>query len=114
MSTTLFSNSIQYQNLLEDCQFADGRPVMSGIADLGTTQIKRVALKAGTTLNCHKTSDHVLVVWLRGKARFTANQEEFAMHPGSLLEMPSGTPHGAEAETDCVFAVFKFKTASAP
>jgi quercetin dioxygenase-like cupin family protein len=103
-------NQTQYQNLLDDCTFESGRPVISPLTAIGKTQVKRVALKAGTRLNCHKTDDHVLVLWLRGKARFFANDEEYAMHPGSMLEMPSGTPHGADAETDCVFTVLKFKT----
>ncbi|MCA9840531.1 MAG: AraC family ligand binding domain-containing protein [Cyanobacteria bacterium HKST-UBA03] len=67
-------------------------------------------LKSGTALKCHKTSDHVVVVWLRGKARFTADEDVYVMHPGSVLEMPPDTPHGTTAETDCVFTVFKFKT----
>lgn len=103
------SDQTQYRNLLEDCTFEVGKPTISSITAIGETQVKRVALKAGTRLECHKTEGPVLVIWLRGKARFTANDEEFSMHPGSMLEMPSGTPHGADAETDCVFAVLKFK-----
>lgn len=112
LSTDLNSGT-QYQNLLEDFQFETGKPCISNRATLNglieTVQVKRVTLKAGTTLNCHKTDDQVLVLWLRGKARFQANQAEYVMHPGSLLEMQVGTPHGAQAETDCVFVVFKFK-----
>lgn len=105
-----FDAGIQYQNILEDCVFETGKPTISALTSVGNNaQVKRVALKAGTELKCHKTEDRVLVLWLRGKARFTANEESFVMHPGSMLEMPPGTPHGAEAETDCVFAVFKFK-----
>jgi quercetin dioxygenase-like cupin family protein len=95
---------------LEDCTFESDKALISALATIGTTQVKQVALKAGTHLNCHKTDDHVLVLWLRGKARFTANDEEYVMHPGSLLEMQAGTIHGAEAETNCIFAVLKFKS----
>lgn len=107
------NSGTQYQNLLEGCQFETEKPCISSLTSLKgpieTVQVKRVTLKAGTTLNCHKTEDQVLVLWLRGKARFQANQEEYVMHPGSLLEMQAGTPHGTHAETDCVFAVLKFK-----
>lgn len=106
-----FTLETEYRNLLDDCRFETGKPVVESLTQAGAAQVKRVALKAGTELNCHKTSDHVLVLWLRGKATFTANHEIYTMHPGSMLEMPSGTPHGAKAETDCVFTVFKFKTA---
>lgn len=108
MTSTLIAET-QYRNLLESCRFEHGKPVMDSLAEVGATQVKRVALQAGTELKCHKTSDQVMVLWLRGKARFTANAEEYAMYPGSMLEMPVGTPHGAVAETDCVFVVFKFK-----
>lgn len=111
MTLTAASAETQYRNLLEDCRFEAGKPVMAALTEIGGTQVKRVTLKAGVELNCHKTSDRVLVLWLRGKAQFTANGETYAMHPGSMLEMPEGTPHGAVAESDCVFAVFKFKTA---
>lgn len=109
MTATLISES-RYRNLLDECRFEAGKPVIEALTEAGTAQVKRVALKAGTELKCHKTSDQVLVVWLRGKARFTADGAEYAMHPGSMLEMPAGTVHGATAETDCVFVVFKFKT----
>lgn len=99
-----------YQNLLENCTFEEGQPVISAVASLGSTHVKRVTLKSGVTLKCHKTDDQVWVLWLRGKAKFTAQDEEYVMHPGSMLEMQAGTPHGAVAETDCVFAVFKFKS----
>ena len=106
-----FAEDVQYQNILDNCDFEADKPAISALTVVGGTQVKRVALKAGTELKCHKTDDQVVVLWLRGKAKFKANEEEFVMHPGSMLEMPSGTPHGAEAETDCVFAVFKFKVA---
>lgn len=109
MTNTVKTDS-HYQNLLDDCVFEAGKPVMSPITTIEGTQVKRVTLKAGTVLNCHKTEVPVLVLWIRGKARFQANGEEYIMHPGSMLEMESGTPHGAEAETDCVFAVLKFKS----
>lgn len=104
------TSEIEYWNLLEDCRFEPGKPVIASLTQAGGTEVKRVMLKADTELKCHKTSEHVLVLWLRGKAVFTVNGESFTMHPGSMLEMPSGTPHGATAETDCVFAVFKIKT----
>ena len=99
----------QYHNLFDHCDFEAEKPVINQLLEIGSTQVKRVTLKVGTELKCHQTSDHVLIVWLRGKASFTANDEVYVMHPGSLLEMPSGTPHGATAETDCVFIVLKFK-----
>lgn len=110
MSNNLLNQDVTYQNLLEECSFEPNKPVMENIGNLGATQIKRVLLKAGTRLNCHQCTEQVLVLWLRGKAQFQANGNEFIMHPGSLLEMPAGTPHGATAETDCVFMVFKYKT----
>jgi len=105
----MFQALTQYHSLLENCTFESDKPVINNLLEVGATQVKRVTLKGGTELKCHQTSDQVLVVWLRGKASFTANGETFIMHPGSLLEMPSGTPHGATAETDCVFIVLKFK-----
>jgi quercetin dioxygenase-like cupin family protein len=110
MMPIVFNPETQYQNLLENCAFESDKPVITALSTVGSTQVKRVALKAGTALNCHKTEDQVLVLWIRGKAKFTAHDKEYVMHPGSMLEMPSGTPHGAVAETDCVFAVFKFKS----
>jgi len=108
--STISNVENHYQNLLENCTFAEGQPVISAIASMGSTQVKRVALKSGAALKCHKTDDQVLVLWLRGKAKFTAHDQEYVMHPGSMLEMQADTPHGAVAETDCVFAVFKFKS----
>lgn len=109
MSPTTHIPDVLYRNLLDDCRFETDKPVIDTLAAPGDTQVKRVALKAGTRLECHKTADHVLVLWVHGKARFTANDAEYAMHPGAMLKMRAGTPHGAVAETDCVFAVFKFK-----
>jgi quercetin dioxygenase-like cupin family protein len=111
MTANAFASETEYRNLLEVCQFETGKPLIDSLTQVGTTQVKRVALKAGTELKCHKTSHHVLVLWLRGKALFSAHDETFTMHPGSLLEMPTGTPHSALAETDCIFAIFKFETA---
>ncbi len=105
-----FNSEVHYKNILEHCDFEVDKPLITPLAAVGHTQIKRVSLKAGTALKCHKTDDQVLVLWLRGKARFTANDDAYVMHPGSMLEMQAGTPHGAEAETDCVFVVFKFKS----
>ena len=99
----------QYQNLLETVHFEEGKPVIENVSSIGETQVKRVALKGGTELKCHKTQIPVLVLWLRGKARFDVNGEPFVMHPGSVLQMAPGTPHGATAETDCVFVVIKFQ-----
>lgn len=97
----------QYQNLLDDLTFPEGKPLIQGLHSIGNTQFKRVTLASGIELKCHKTEHHVTVIWLRGKAKFHADGEEFTMHPGSMLTMPSGTPHGATAETDCVFLVIK-------
>ncbi len=107
MKDLLTKEDIRYQNLLDNLNFPEGKPHIEGLGDIGHTQFKKVMLKAGTSLECHKTDQHVTVVWLRGKAKFLANDAEYTMHPGSMLDMPSGTPHGADAETDCVFLVIK-------
>jgi quercetin dioxygenase-like cupin family protein len=99
--------SSQYQNLLDNLTFTEGKPSIQTLHGTGGTQLKKVMLASGTELKCHKTEQHVTVIWLRGKAKFHADGEEFTMHPGSMLTMPSGTPHGATAETDCVFLVIK-------
>lgn len=109
MSAT-FNTGTHYQNILEDCVFETENPNISPLCTIGATDVKKVSLKAGASLKCHATEAHVLVLWLRGKAKFTANDEEYVMHPGSLLEMETKTPHGVIAETDCVFTLFKFKS----
>lgn len=107
MKQTLTKNEVQYQNLFDGLTFPEGKPCIEAVGEIETTQFKRVCLKAGTELKCHKTEQHVAVVWLRGKAEFQANEDGYTMHPGSMLHMPAGTPHGAKAETDCVFLVIK-------
>lgn len=84
MTSLTFTPDVTYRNLLDGCRFEDSKPVIEGVTEVPKAQVKRVAPKAGTELNCHKTADHVLVVWLRGKARFTANDEAYTMHPGSI------------------------------
>ena len=107
MTKPLLQEETRYQNLFDNLTFAEGKPSIQALSDFENTQLKKVTLGVGTELKCHKTDQHVTVVWLRGKAKFQANNEEFTMHPGSVLDMPSGTPHGAIAETDCVFLVIK-------
>ncbi len=101
------TQSITYRNFLEKPTFQENKPTLSNVLEVGNVITKQVTLKAETVLNCHKTDAHVLVIWLRGKAQFTAGDEEYTMQPGTSVEMPSGTPHGAKAETDCVFLVIK-------
>lgn len=107
MTQTLENTEPRYLNLLEALTFAEGKPSIQPITESGKMQLKRVTLKGGVTLNCHQTDCHVVVIWLRGKAQFSAAGEEYTMQPGSMIEMAPGTPHGATAETDCVFAVIK-------
>lgn len=107
MSETLLEEEIYYQNLLENLTFLDEKPNIQALSGFENAQFKKISLKAENELKCHKTNQNVTIVWLRGKAKFTAFNEEFIMHPGSLLSMPPGTPHGAIAETDCIFLVVK-------
>lgn len=107
MSQIALQENIQYQNLLDDLTFPDGKPAIQALLSIGNTQLKRVTLASGAELKSHQTDQHVTIIWLRGKAKFQAEGEELTMHPGSMLTMPSGTPHGAKAETDCVFLVIK-------
>lgn len=101
-----------YFNVFENVVYKDGKPTIEPLLDEGAVQWRRVTLKAGTELKCHKTERQVIVVWLRGKACFTADGQEYIMQPGTALHMPAGTPHGAKAETDCVFTVIKIAAAT--
>jgi len=107
LENTAKNETVQYHNLLDALTFVEGKPNIQAIADYEKAQLKKVTLKGGVTLKCHQTDCQVVVIWLRGKAQFIAGDETFTMQPGTLLEMPPGTPHGATAETDCVFAVIK-------
>lgn len=107
MTSSTLQEETRYQNLFDNLTFTGVSPSIAALSSFEHTQLKKVMLGAGTELKCHKTDQHVTVVWLRGKAKFQANNEEFTMHPGSMLDMHSGTPHGAIAETDCVFLVIK-------
>ena len=98
---------MHYLNLLQDLNFLPDKPQIEGLAEYGDLQLKKVSLKGGIELKCHQNDCQVIVIWLRGKAKFFANGQEYTMQPGTLLEMPPQTPHGAMAETDCVFAVLK-------
>jgi quercetin dioxygenase-like cupin family protein len=109
MTRALENTEARYLNLLDALTFAEGKPNIQPVTEVGKTQLKKVTLKGGVTLNCHQTDCHVIVIWLRGKAKFIAGDEEYIMQPGSMVEMPPGTPHGATAETDCAFAVIKIQ-----
>lgn len=98
---------VGYFNAFDNLTYKDGKPTIEPLMDAAAAQLRRVTLKAGTELHCHKTERQVIVVWLRGKACFTADGQEYIMQPGTILQMPAGTPHGAKAETDCVFTVIK-------
>ena len=109
MEKTLETPQINYLNLLDALIFEADKPKIQPVSDYSNVQIKKVTLKAGVNLKCHQTDCHVVVIWLRGKAQFTAGEETFTMQPGAMLEMPAGTPHGALAETDCAFTVIKIQ-----
>lgn len=107
MSQTLPYGAVQYHNLLDALTFLEGKPNIQPLANYGNVQLKKVTLKGGVTLNCHKTDLQVVIIWLRGKGQFIVGDESMTMQPGTMVEMPAGTPHGAVAETDCVFTVIK-------
>ena len=114
MENILMATGANYQNLLDALTFAADKPKIQTVIDyspgqIRNVQLKKVTLKAGVNLNCHRTDCHVIVIWLRGKAQFTAGAETFTMQPGAMLEMHAGTPHGALAETDCAFTVIKIQ-----
>lgn len=79
MTVTKAQSEIGYFNAFENGTYQEGKPVIEPLLDDPAVQLRRVALSAGTELKCHKTEHAVLVVWLRGKACFIADGQEFIM-----------------------------------
>ena len=103
------ATNVHYANGLADLVFEPEKPVISILFSEAGFQLKRVALHAGASLACHSSPDTVIVTCLRGKGRFTVDGVDYVMQPGSIVSMSPNTPHGAIAETDCVFVVSKIR-----
>lgn len=61
-----------------------------------------VTIKAGSDLAVHQHPHEQITIVLEGKMEMMVGTETHVLEPGSILVIPSNTPHGAVAHTDCV------------
>jgi quercetin dioxygenase-like cupin family protein len=61
-----------------------------------------VTIKAGSDLAVHQHPHEQITIVLEGKMEMMVGAETHVLEPGSILVIPSNTPHGAVAHTDCV------------
>ena len=61
-----------------------------------------VTIKAGSDLAGHQHPHEQITIMLEGKLEMMIGKETFILEPGAMHVIPSNTPHGAIAHTDCV------------
>jgi quercetin dioxygenase-like cupin family protein len=61
-----------------------------------------VSIKAGSDLSVHQHPHEQITIMLEGKLEMQIGEELVMLEPGVIQVIPSNTPHGAKALTDCV------------
>jgi quercetin dioxygenase-like cupin family protein len=61
-----------------------------------------VTIKAGSDLAVHQHPHEQITIMLEGKLEMKIGDETYLLEPGTMQVIPSNTPHGAIAHTDCV------------
>lgn len=60
-----------------------------------------VEIAAGTTMPVHHHEHEQISYMLEGQLNMECGGVSYSLTPGSVLLIPSNTPHGAYAVTDC-------------
>lgn len=60
-----------------------------------------VSIKAGSDLAVHQHPHEQITIMLEGKLEMQIGNETVHLEPGMIQVIPSNTPHGAIAHTDC-------------
>lgn len=60
-----------------------------------------VTIKAGSDLAVHQHPHEQITIMLEGKMEMKVGDDIHHLEPGAILVIPSNTPHGAVAHTDC-------------
>jgi quercetin dioxygenase-like cupin family protein len=68
--------------------------------------ILRVQFKKGVAAPVHHHVHEQVTTLASGAMRFNVAGETVLLHPGEMLHLPSGVPHGAEALEDSVLIDF--------
>jgi quercetin dioxygenase-like cupin family protein len=61
-----------------------------------------VNIKAGSDLSVHQHPHEQITIMLEGKLEMQIGNDTVLLEPGMIQVIPSNTPHGAIAHTDCI------------
>ena len=67
-----------------------------------TMTVGWVDIKKGSDLSVHQHPHEQITIMLEGKLEMQIGNETVILEPGMIQVIPSNTPHGAIAHTDCV------------
>jgi len=100
MRTELFKN-IPFAQALDLAGLVDyepGRVVSRTLAQQPTANVTLFSFAAGEGISTHTSPGDALVLVLDGQARVTIGDTTHTVAAGQTIAMPSGVPHGLEAE----------------
>lgn len=67
-----------------------------------TMTVGWVTISKGSDLSVHQHPHEQITIMLEGKLEMQIGNETVMLEPGMIQVIPSNTPHGAIAHTDCV------------
>lgn len=89
-------------SILKDVEFNEIKPVINVLFETNFTKEIRIAMKAGTKMNRHKTPFPIVVEVVEGNIYFGVENSILDLEKGNLIALEGGVPHDLNAKQDSV------------